>query len=114
MKYGKSGKGYFIVVAKMGDKGVEESSVKDPLAKYVEPERHVSFEEAGFEVSKIGGKDTWLPSGEASEKFSNEETSKRIGFQSSGKDKFNAVIVDSDGKVVDEDKVKDMQDMPAS
>lgn len=115
MKYGKSEKGYFIMVGKVEKSGMEhKAKPQDPLAKYVTPERYVSFEEAGFEMGNIGGKETWIPTGESAEKFSQEGTSNKLSFQVVGTDKFNPVLVDISGKVVKTDKLKDMNGISAT
>jgi len=115
MKYGKSGKGYFVIVGKVGKgESGEKQKPQDPLAKYVTPERYVSFEEAGFEMGNVGGKETWIPTGESAEKFSQEGTSNKLSFQVVGTDKFNPVLVDISGKVVKGDKLKDMNGISAT
>lgn len=115
MKYGKSGKGYFVIVGKV-EKGESSDKQKpqDPLAKYVTPDRYVSFEEAGFEMGNVGGKETWIPTGESAEKFSQEGTSNKLSFQVVGTDKFKPVLVDISGKVVKTDKLNDMNGMSAT
>jgi hypothetical protein len=127
MKYGKSDKGYFIMVAKV-DKGegkmghqmgghmgegedMDEGKSSDPLSKFVPPYRGVSFTEAGFKMGSVGGKETWIPTGESAEKFTDEETSNKLAFQVVGNDKYNPVIVDISSKVVKSDKVKEMAGM---
>jgi hypothetical protein len=130
MKYGKSDKGYFIMVAKvdngegkMGHKmgghmsekegeDMDESKSTDPLSKFVPPYRGVSFEEAGFKIGSVAGKETWIPTGEAAEKFTDEETSNKLAFQVVGTDKYNPVIVDISSKIVKSDKVKEMAGIP--
>lgn len=115
MKYGKSSKGYFVIVGKVGEgESSQNQKPQDPLAKYVTPDRYVSFEEAGFEMGNIGGKETWIPTGESAEKFSQEGTSNKLSFQVVGTDKFNPVLVDIAGKVVKTDKLKDMNGISAT
>ena len=121
MKYGKSDKGYFVVVAKVGPQGGEHMGMRhnddtdmktaDPLAKFIPPYRGVSFEEAGFKMGTVAGKETWMPTGEAAEKFTDEETSNKLAFQVVGTDKYNPVIVDISSKIVKSDKVKEMAGM---
>ncbi len=100
MKYGKSDKGYFIIVAKGDVKEQEEEAMNDPLSQYSTKDKGVSFSEAGFEAGELDGKEAYIPGEESAETFSVEGTSNKMVFVVSGKDKYDGVIVDNSKKVV--------------
>lgn len=102
MKYGKSDKGYFIIVAKgdMKEKMSEQEQMSDPLSQYSTKDKGVSFSEAGFEPGEVEGKEAYIPGEESAETFSVEGTSNKMVFIVSGKDKYDGVIVDNSNKVV--------------
>jgi len=116
MKYGKSDKGYFIIVAKggmkeqMSEQEGEKEQMNDPLSQYSTKDKGVSFSEAGFESGEVEGKEAYIPGEESAETFSVEGTSNKLVFVVSGKDKYDGVIVDNSNKVVK--KVDELSGMP--